>query len=327
MLSLVKYALLFLSQGLTFGGSYFFNWTEPDKKDPARQRLTRFARFALPISIVAFISGLVLSELEGRRAAAAAFEANAREQKVRADLVREQARTANVGNIMLAVIFSPDVSKAIAADSELASRLEEYVDPVVVAASRCELAETRLLIQRGYKVDTISPLVGESPLGYSIINGCHDLTTWLLGHGASAHIKNDRGQSLLHLAVANNWDAGIELLLNEGIDPNAEDSDGDSPLGVAASNGNTAIIRKLLDGGAHAVWQSTRDGGTALHRALEWAKCPDTSHVNAARMLCAAGASATAPNNKGASALAEMQSVQCADAITVMQRCGDTGRR
>jgi hypothetical protein len=64
----------------------------------------------------------------------------------------------------------------------------------------------------------------------------------------------------------------VKLLLERGVDPNAEDKDGRTPLHVAAFNGHVDVVRLLLEHGADPT-VITRYGKTPLD--LAWARGHD----------------------------------------------------
>lgn len=68
--------------------------------------------------------------------------------------------------------------------------------------------------------------------------------------------------------------------------------DGNTPLHLAALNGDTRALRALLDGGADPN-AANAIGCTALHLALE------NKRLQVARMLVAAGSSLDAKDHKG----------------------------
>lgn len=63
----------------------------------------------------------------------------------------------------------------------------------------------------------------------------------------------DKGESALHVAAALQTN-GIEcaqMLLKSGAQPNAQQTDGQTPLHIAARNGNADMIRLMLKEGAN----------------------------------------------------------------------------
>jgi len=62
----------------------------------------------------------------------------------------------------------------------------------------------------------------------------------------------------------------VELLLKKGADPNIKNEDGDTPLHIAAINAYDRIVELMLDFQADPN-RTNRDGDTPLHKAVEYA--------------------------------------------------------
>jgi ankyrin repeat protein len=99
-----------------------------------------------------------------------------------------------------------------------------------------------------------------------------ELLKLLLAHGADALAKTDHGDSALTAAAGVGWVDGVtyehspkanvetvKFLLSLGLDPNAGNGDGRTPLMVAAAKGRTEVIQILVDHGAKL---DTRDKGS-----------------------------------------------------------------
>lgn len=71
-----------------------------------------------------------------------------------------------------------------------------------------------------------------------------------------------QGDTLLHVAGANNSSAVIDLLVKYGADINAQNEDGFTPLHIAAIHGNMQVVEKLVDLEAD-VSLATADGKDA----------------------------------------------------------------
>ena len=69
----------------------------------------------------------------------------------------------------------------------------------------------------------------------------------LLACGVPVDIRNERGESLLMLAVANGHLEAAQILLAHGADPELTDARGASPIQVASSREDDAMVVLLLE--------------------------------------------------------------------------------
>lgn len=84
------------------------------------------------------------------------------------------------------------------------------------------------------------------------------------------------------------------LLTLESLDDvNVYDSEGNTPLVLAAKYGLADVVQVLLDKGAHIDMHSERHHNTPLYMSL------DTDHQNVSELLLSAGASWSMPNANG----------------------------
>ena len=91
----------------------------------------------------------------------------------------------------------------------------------------------------------------------------------LLEHGASVHVRDENGQTPLHLAFQRRSDWMVPFLIEAGADVNAQDNDGTTPLlYVVESYCRTWAQQILLEHGA-SVHLKNKDGRTALHFAVQ----------------------------------------------------------
>jgi ankyrin repeat protein len=92
-------------------------------------------------------------------------------------------------------------------------------------------------------------------------------------HSCTHDSDTRTGFPALYLAIRRKSEAVIELLLNNGADPNVRPQDSFTPLHAAAEWGNEKIVKMLIDRGAdiHAFYQTGcyDCGYTALHIAAE----------------------------------------------------------
>ena len=85
--------------------------------------------------------------------------------------------------------------------------------------------------------------------------------------GADINAQSDEGESPLHMAAINGNSAAVHVLIEAGADINARHKYGATPIHGAAINGNPAVAKKLIDAGAD-VRVRNNDGNTPLHLAV-----------------------------------------------------------
>jgi ankyrin repeat protein len=88
--------------------------------------------------------------------------------------------------------------------------------------------------------------------------------------GAGVNFQTGNGETPLHMAATWNNTALVKLLLEHGADPNLRNSAGATPLHLAAAKPDgAAVVRLLLEHGADA---SLRDGAgaTPMDQALRF---------------------------------------------------------
>lgn len=103
-----------------------------------------------------------------------------------------------------------------------------------------------------------------TPLTIPVKGGNENLIRLLLLKGAGAYIdhRDDYNETALIIAICDNDEAVMRLLLKEGADPNTPGDELARPLCYAVKK-NSAIVRLLLEKGADPD-SSDRDGYTAL---------------------------------------------------------------
>lgn len=124
-------------------------------------------------------------------------------------------------------------------------------DQLTAAAREGDLAAVRHLLEADTAPD-IFDHEGWSPLHLAAHYGHAAVVDELLRHGADVGIvaKNDQANTPLHAALAGSRDVGIvDSLLAVGADPNASGAGGVTPLHLAASRGDDALIDRLTDVG------------------------------------------------------------------------------
>ncbi|HEX5339196.1 MAG TPA: ankyrin repeat domain-containing protein [Gallionella sp.] len=93
------------------------------------------------------------------------------------------------------------------------------------------------------------------------------LDAFLVAHGVPRDERDEKGQTVLHAAVAQNDEKLASYLVEHGADANAADATGESPLFDAARNNRRALAQILL---ARAANPNSRNhkGQTPLHAAF-----------------------------------------------------------
>jgi ankyrin repeat protein len=136
---------------------------------------------------------------------------------------------------------------------------------------------------------------GSMPLGSAAAHGWLKVAAYLLDHGAD--VKGGYGAAIFSATKAGNR-AMVELLLSRGANVNAnqQDTEGNTPLHMAAMNGFQAVTEALLANQADVNAQ-TRSGNTPLLLAAE------RNNSKILSLLLEHGADVNAQSNDGRTAL------------------------
>ncbi|KAH8979869.1 ankyrin repeat-containing domain protein [Lactarius akahatsu] len=138
-------------------------------------------------------------------------------------------------------------------------------------------------------------------------HGRPEMVRMLLNHGVKSNAKNRRGETALHVVSRGRYDSkdGVRvamLLLERGIDVNAQNNDRDSPLHSASFNGKIGIARVLLDHDAKVSAKNNR-GETPLHQVSQGEYESQVDGVGIAQLLLDRGVDVNAQDGNGATAL------------------------
>jgi ankyrin repeat protein len=105
------------------------------------------------------------------------------------------------------------------------------------------------------------------------------------------------GETALAKAVSVHSIDIARALIAHGADVNVSADDGEMPLHVAAYNGDIAIVKLLIDGGARIDVREAQNGFTPLHLAIY------KKHYDVGRILVESGADLVATTNDGRNAI------------------------
>ncbi len=130
-----------------------------------------------------------------------------------------------------------------------------------------------------------------SPVADAAMNKDRDALRKLLTQKTDVNVPQADGATALHWAVR--WDDmdSADLLLKAGANPQAANRAGATPLFLASTTGDAAMIEKLLKGGADANAPILAHGETALMMAAR------SGNLNAVKVLLDHGAQVNAKEN------------------------------
>ena len=159
-----------------------------------------------------------------------------------------------------------------------------------------DVAKVKLLLARGAAVNA-KQVEGRTPVYQAaVLGGGYAVLQLLLENGGNPNIATLNGLTPLAVASARGDTAAMLLLLDKGANVNAKNGAGATALMAAAVNGSPRAVQLLLDRGADAK-VATKLGETALGNAAV-AGNPET-----VAMLIDRGADVNARNDRGYSPL------------------------
>ena len=137
---------------------------------------------------------------------------------------------------------------------------KETVDKVLIAT---------LLLDKGADSSIKDREGGGTALLRAVDAGSRTMVRLLLDYNAKVDIHDDLNRGLLHSAALNtSGDTGIiQLLLEKGLNVNAQDQNGKTPLHDASRIGNHDVAKLLLDSGAD---QFIKDKFGRAPRTVAW---------------------------------------------------------
>lgn len=123
--------------------------------------------------------------------------------------------------------------------------------------------------------------------------------------------------TVLHCAVQANSVECVKYLLHIGIDPNTLDTNGNTPLHIAADKGYTECLKLLLAKSNKTInLNSKSKQSTALHMAAE------NGYTECVQILLHAGSSHSVVNDKNQTPLHLAAKAQCAESVEILLELG-----
>ena len=153
-----------------------------------------------------------------------------------------------------------------------------------------------------------------TPAVAALAGGHFELAKVLHHEGSSLDPRGYSGNSPLHSAVYYEDSNMVQVLLGYGVDVNAQNNIGSTPLNFVVPN-DSRLVRLLLDHGAD-VNRPERDGLTPLHQASK------KGRIEIARVLLEHGANVEAKDNWGRTPLDIAAGEQHDEIITLLLEHG-----
>jgi serine/threonine-protein phosphatase 6 regulatory ankyrin repeat subunit B len=129
-----------------------------------------------------------------------------------------------------------------------------------------KLPVIELLVSKGVDINSQENL---SKLHDACSAGDIQVVRFLIDKGADINARNSQGSTPLCVAAASNHKEVVELLLDEGANINAPGRRGYTPLGIAARCGSKETAEFLIEKGAN-IHTPDNKGMTPLDLAKEW---------------------------------------------------------
>jgi ankyrin repeat protein len=173
-----------------------------------------------------------------------------------------------------------------------------FGDSIHHAAEKGDLAKVKELLKDAPNLVSAKDKFGKTPLHLAAKNGHKDVAELLLANGADINARDSNGGfTPLDLALSSyHYKDIVEFLLARGADANARSDQGLTPLQEAAMRGQKDTVNLLLGKNADVNARDEK-GNTPLLWALL------LGHTDVAELLVTANADVNAKNNQGLTAM------------------------
>jgi ankyrin repeat protein len=150
-----------------------------------------------------------------------------------------------------AVAGSVDAMKFLIASGADVNVQNEFGATAVIW-SATDLAKVKLLVEHGARVNDATRRGRTALLIAAMSDSSAEIVRYLVGHGADPQVKDFLKTTTLRAATLGNDTETIRIMIEAGVDVNAADLPGITPLMMAAGwNGKVAAVKMLLAKGAN----------------------------------------------------------------------------
>ena len=159
--------------------------------------------------------------------------------------------------------------QSISPTNQLAKRGISFTDEGFFNAIKTnDMDAAKLFLAGGMSPNRVKKDTGETPLMIAIGTGQLPMVNFLITSGADLKAVDSQGQTMIDLALKQGNTAILKIIMNQsGIGPNTKDDKGRTLLEKALDNGNVVNVKFLMEQGADI---NARDGNgrTPLDRVL-----------------------------------------------------------
>jgi len=125
----------------------------------------------------------------------------------------------------------------------------------------------KLLIASGADVNANSAPFQLTPLHLAAAAGLSRMAALLIAHGANPDVKSRNGSTPMAWAANFNGAKVVDVLIDNGVDPNEMIRGEGTALHIAVARGREGVAARLIARGANVNVKTKKDGFTPLHLA------------------------------------------------------------